>query len=153
MSQNPSWFFQSLVALILLAPIWLLIGFFERNFKIHSQVFVVWYFLGVAIASAFFGGQGVGKLIPSLWSVTTILLIGLTLGGVANIQLFKAVAVAPNPGLPVAIANGASVLVFLSAFVLSRLLPNYFNSAKWDWYTFLGVILTFSGVGIIAIRR
>jgi drug/metabolite transporter superfamily protein YnfA len=82
-----------------------------------------------------------------------MLLLGLTFGATVNILIFRAVASAPNPGLPVAIANVASVGVFLVAALLARWAPNYFDSVKTDGWSFLGVVLTVIGAALIAIRR
>src|SRR4051812_14969498 len=125
-----SWLCQSLVAVLCLIPVWLAIGFFEKNFQIKPQVFVIWYFLGVVITSALCGGGTLSSLMPSFKSVGGVLLVGLTLGAIASILLFRAIGSAPNPGLPVAMSNVASVGVFLVAALLSRWAPSYFSSVK-----------------------
>ncbi|MBI2552084.1 hypothetical protein HYW17_02175 [Candidatus Uhrbacteria bacterium] len=142
-----------MVAMLCLVPAWLAIGFFDRNYQIKPDVFLIWYFLGIAITSVLFGGSSLSTIVPSGKLVLAILLIGLTIGAIANILLFRAVAGAPNPGLPVAIANVASVGVFLVAALLSRWAPNYFNSVKTDGWSFLGVVLAIIGASLIAIRR
>jgi len=147
-----NWLGQSVIAMLCLIPAWLAIGFFDRNYQVRPEVFLIWYFLGVAITSVLFGGSSLNAIVPSKEIVGAILLIGLTVGAIANILLFRAVIVAPNPGLPVAIANVASVGVFLAAALLSRWLPSYFNSVKTDGWAFLGVVLTVIGASLIAIR-
>jgi protein involved in polysaccharide export with SLBB domain len=139
--------------MLCLIPAWLAIGFFNRNYQVGSDVFLIWYFLGIVIASAFLRGQSLNAIIPSWKIVGTILLVGLTFGAVSNILLFRAVATAPNPGLPVAIANVASVGVFLAAAVLSRWAPKYFNVVKIDGVALVGVALVVAGASLIAIRR
>jgi hypothetical protein len=142
-----------MVAMLLLIPVWLAIGFFDRNFRVSSDVFVFWYFLGVAATSAFFGRAPLASLVPS-WKIAVVLLLfGLTVGGLANIALFRAVSAAPNPGLPVAIANAAAIGVFIAAAMLSSLLPKYFDAVKTDLWTLVGVLFTVIGTAIIAIRR
>jgi uncharacterized membrane protein AbrB (regulator of aidB expression) len=142
------------IALFCLVPAWFAIGFFDRNYQVRPNVFLIWYFLGGALTSVFFGGSSLSAIMPSWKLVLAMLLIGLTVGGGANILLFRAVADAPNPGLPVAIGNGASVVVFLVAILLSRWAPSssYFNPVEADPWSFLGVLLTVIGASIIAIR-
>lgn len=153
MVMSMGWLGQSFLAVAFLIPVWLAIGFFDRNHQVKPDVFVVWYFLGVAIASAFAGGHSLRTIAPSLGLVCTLLVIGVVAGGLANIPLFRAVVSAPNPGLPVAIANTASVGVFFLAWLLGRWVPKYFATVTMDGWALLGVVLVVSGASIIALRR
>ena len=151
LSQN--WLLQSLIALLGLIPAYLAIGFFDRNYNVKPDVFLFWYFLAVAGSSALFGNTQLSALVPSGKVVVAVVLVGLSFGAVANIFQMRAIACAPNPGLAVAISTGgASVGVFLASGILSRLFPSQF-SGKMDWYSFLGVILTFAGLLLIGSRR
>ena len=147
------WLMQSLIAMLLLVPAWISIGFFDRNFQVKSDIFLIWYFMGAAIASACLNGLSYEKIVPSCKLASVMMLIGLTFGSAANILLFRAVVIAPNPGLPVAIANVASVGVFLVSLLLCRWLPSYFSTVKIDKWSLLGVGLTIIGSAIIATRR
>jgi hypothetical protein len=156
MNQNIGWFAQSIIAATLLVPAWLAIGFFHKNFRVQPEVFLIWYFVGVCIASIIMNTHAtnsIKSIFPSLILVCIILFIGFSIGGVANVQLFKAIGNAPNPGIPVAIANTASIGVFIFSALLAMLLPRYFNAPQMDFWTFVGVILTIIGVSIIALRR
>lgn len=148
-----TWFAQSVVSVLFLIPAWLAIGFFDRNYQVRADVFLIWYFLGVAATSAFFVGTPLNAIVPSGRIVGGLLLVGLTVGGVANVLLFRAVAAAPNPGLAVAISNVASAGVFVAAVLLARWVPNYFGAVKADGWAFLGVVLTIVGASLIAMRR
>lgn len=153
---NGSWLTQAIIAMLLLIPAWLLIGFFDRNYHVRADVFLIWYFLGVvftSVLSVVSTGSSPSMIVPSWRLVGAILVIGLTIGGIANVLLFRAVVGASNPGLPVVIANMAGVGVFFAAAVLSRWAPSYFSSVKIDAWSFLGVALAISGVVLIAIRR
>ena len=153
MKGNLNWFWQSVIAMIFLVPAWRSIGFFNSNFQVRPEVFLTWFALGIAIASGLFGAPSLGSLLPSWRVACTILLLGLILGGVANIQIFRAVDSAPNPGLPVAIANVASVGVFIVAALLAKWMPDYFDHVKTDPWAFLGIFLTIIGATLISIRR
>ena len=150
---NGNWLTQSFFAMLCLVPAWLTIGFFDKNYQIKSDVFLIWYLLGIVTTSIFFGGSTIDKIFPSLKMVAVMMLIGMTIGATANILLFRAVSAAPNPGLAVAIGNTASVGVFLAALLLSRYAPNYFNEVKFDAQALVGIILTVVGAALIAIRR
>lgn len=150
---SASWLTQSFTAMALLIPAWLAIGFFDRNYQIKPDIFIIWYFLGVGLNSLLFGQSPMSAVFPSWKLILIILIIGFTVGGVANVALFSAVSKAPNPGLPVAIANVASVGVFFVAALLYRYLPNYFNSVKIDIWALVGLLLTVVGTAIISIRK
>src|SRR5262245_15198567 len=127
---NMSWWLKSIVSLALLTPAWLAIPFFQRNFKVEQQTFLVWYFLGVVIGTMVMihmDGATLAMVLPSKGLVGAVLAFGIICGSVANSLLFRAVGEAPNPGLPVAIANGASALVFLASVILGSRLPRYFE--------------------------
>lgn len=153
MNTGSTWFGQAMTATLFLIPGWLAIGFFERNFQVKPDVFLVWYALGMAITATWLGESPLQALVTSWRVVGMILLVGFTVGGVANILLFQAVGRAPNPGLPVAIASAASVGVFLVGALLSVWLPRYFDSVKVDAWSLIGLVLTITGVSIISIRR
>ena len=152
-----NWLSQSLISAMLLIPVWLAIGFFDRNYQVKPDTFLIWYFPGIIALSAlmlFRQSQSPLKaLVPSFGVVSVILLIGLAIGGVANVLIFRAVADAPNPGLPLVLLNITNVGVYLIAAPLSRWLPSYFSAVKIDMYTFFGVILVTIGASMIAMRQ
>src|SRR3989344_3135608 len=145
-----NWLWQSVISMLCLIVPWLSIGFFDRNFQVRPDVFLIWYFLGVAAASALFGGVPLTALAPSWKLIGGMLFVGLTFGAVANLLIFRAVAVAPNPGLPLAIINVSSVAVFLIAALFARWIPNYFSPVKTDVWSLAGVLLTVIGASLIA---
>ena len=57
-----------------------------------------------------------------------------------------------NPGLPVALSNLASVGVYITAAMLARWMPSYFDQVKTDPWTFVGVIMIVVGASIISLR-
>lgn len=147
-----NWVWQSVVSMLILSPIWVAIVFFDKNYQIKPNVFLIWYFIGSIAYTAFLEGFSVKSLMPSLGIIFILLVTGLV-GGMANTLLFNAVASAPNPGLPVAIGNGASVGSFVLVVLLSRWVPNYFSESKVDIWAFVGILLTVAGVALIATRR
>ena len=147
------WLFQSLASTFLIVPAWLAVDFFAKNFKMRAEVFLLYYFLGTLI------GAGVWKAItrPSdlvhSWSIAlAVVLIGISFGAACNVLMYQAIASAPNPGLPIAIIEGASVLVFLGALLLGSILPMYFSPSTFDLQQLFGILLVISGVVIIGLR-
>ncbi len=149
----PTWLTQSALAALLLAPAWLAMPFFSKNFGVPSSVFVVWYFVGSAVSVTLFGlclATPRVEFFPSWQIVAGILCVGLVFGGLANNMLFHAVMIAPNSGLAVAVSNIASPLTFVAAIVLAWCAPQYFDAAAWSWRAFAGIILVVAGAGLIA---
>ncbi len=151
-----NWFTQSILATALLAPCWLAIGFFERNFGIKPNIFVVWYFVGISLSVATYiamsDNQASAKLFPSFGVVLAIILVGATIGAAANVLLFTAVAHAPNPSFPSVIANGGGgALVFLLAIVLGTYVPKYFAKSEVNWINALaGIAFIVAGIFFLA---
>lgn len=150
---NGNWIAQSFTAMLLLVPVWLAIGYFDRNHQIKPEVFLLWYLVGIIVSTALYNGQSTGRLVGP-WKIDlVIVLIGMTAGATANIMIFRAVAAASNPGLPLAVTNTSSVGMFLASVLLARLAPTHFPAVKNDPWSFVGVCLAVLGVSIVAIRR
>lgn len=145
------WVMQSLVAVVLLTPVWIMIPYFGRHWGVSSSVFAIWYFIGTALSLALFPGTAV-SIVPSVKTVLVILCLGIFLGGIANGALFSAVVNAPNPGLPVAVANLTCLTTFLLTVLLSRLWPTHFPEVKADVRSVVGMVLMIAGAAIIAVR-
>lgn len=147
------WVWMSLIAMVMIIPSWLGPSFFEKNFHVRPEVFMIWYFVGVVLgSSSFLTFRGI-SVIPSFPAWILILGIGFTLGTIVNILLFAAIPIAPNPSLPPAIVNVSSVGVFIAAFLLWRLLPAYFSKVQFDIYHLLGMLVTIVGLYVMVRPR
>jgi hypothetical protein len=147
------WVWQSMSAMFLLIPIWLCVQYFDKNHGVSSDVFLAWYFFGTAITVSILAKGSITSLFPSLGLTAILLAIGLTVGGLANILLFRSVASAPNAGLPLAIANTATVGVYLASIKLVDWFPGKFIPVKVDRWSIAGIALTIIGTTIVAIRK
>ncbi len=145
------WLTQSFIAVAFLTPAWLAIPFFQRNFGVSAGAFLVWYFVGTSLSVALFGVPR-QALVPSVPLVVAITVVGCVFGGIANGSLFSAVAGAPNPGLAVAISNGAALTTFVAAVVFSRLWPTHFAAAEFSIQSLIGAVLIVAGAALIAIK-
>lgn len=114
---------------------------------------MVWYFFGVVVGTGCVLTLKGVYIIPAPAPLLSIVAIGLTFGVVANMMLFAATAIAPNPGLPSAIASSASMLVFVLSLLFFRLFPIYFNEVAFDGYHLIGLIITIAGVIIMVKPR
>ncbi|MBI2217664.1 MAG: hypothetical protein HYU51_10235 [Candidatus Rokubacteria bacterium] len=149
-----SWLWFSLVAATTLVPVFLSIPYFARNFHVRPDVFTSWYFGGVSIGVALWIAlsEGAAALVPGGPRLLLgMLAVGVTFGAVANSSLFRAVAVAPNPGLPpVFLYSAASLAVFLASAALAHRLPRYFSAVSRDLDQLLGILLVMVGLFLIA---
>lgn len=144
---------MSIVGMICITPSWLGIGFFEKNFHVRPEVFMIWYFFGVvAGSSGLLGVKGVSLFVPmGVW--LAIVLVGITFGSAANMLLFSATPIAPNQGLPAAVSSFASVLVFVLSWGLYWVLPSYFAHVHIDTYHVWGMFLAVAGLILMAMPR
>ena len=83
-----NWLGQSVIAMLCLIPAWLAIGFFDRNYQVRPDVFLIWYLLGIAITSVLFKASSLNSIVPSWRIAGAMILLGLTIGAFANILLF-----------------------------------------------------------------
>ena len=151
-----SWAAKSLIATLCLVPFILAIGFLGRNYQVRAEATMIWYFFGIIIGAPLvmwrldiINGSDLALTMPHF----AVLLMGMVLGVASNILLVQAIPAAPNPGLPMAFMNTASVIAFVFAPVLGILLPKYFDQAKFDIYHFAGIVLTVVGISLIALKR
>ena len=147
------WLAQASIAALCLVPTWLAIGFFKRNYGVSTDIFLVWYFVGVIVATTVTGVSNGSSFVPQASVVGAIVLVGLTFGAAANILVFRAVASAPNPGMALAIVQTANVGVFFASIYLGRVLREYFDPSKADCISMLGTLLVIAGVTLIVVRR
>lgn len=149
--QTLTWFWQAVLATVLVIPAWLGITFAGKFWHIRGDVILLWYNVGVVIGASawiFFSRAPLATSSRSFW----IVLLGLTLGAAVNILIFRAVATAPNPGLPVAIHSASSVVLFLATFVLAFFLPKYVTAGTFSWKELCGIFLTMTGVALISLK-
>ncbi|MCW1892511.1 MAG: hypothetical protein KIH65_004740 [Candidatus Uhrbacteria bacterium] len=151
---NRQWLLQSFLGMFLIFPGWLAIGFFNRNLRVSPDLFMVWYFLGGSMCSLFFGRTPLvwTAVFPSVGIVAALLILGFVVCGIPNLLIFRAVLTAPNPGLPVAILNTTSVLVFFASAGLAYVAPRFFDAVHISGRSFIGVALTIVGTSLIAMR-
>ncbi|MEK7623746.1 MAG: hypothetical protein AAB408_03710 [Patescibacteria group bacterium] len=148
-----TWFWEAFLAMILLVPAWLGLAGFSRVWNIRGEVALLWYMLGVIIGVAFFTAKSSSIIPENSVAIWWLIGLGIFVGAVANILVFRAVAHAPNAGLPIAITGSASVFVFLSTIFLAHFFPKFFVVQNFDWLRFGGIVLTMIGIGLISIRQ
>ena len=150
-----NWLVKSIVAMVWITPAWLLIGFASKHFGMKPEITFIWYVLGMLVGSPFllpYLNISFGELKPTIAAIIVVI-FGIVIGALTNMLVFGAVNAAPNPGLPVAIVNASSILVFVFSALLAILLPKYFNLVRFDVYHLVGILLTMIGIGIIALHK
>lgn len=151
-SGSMAWLWFSAFATLSVTPVFISIPFFARNFHVKPETFTAWYFASVSLGIALWlwlGGRAADLYPGRLRAAFGIVLVGLSFGATANGLLFRAVSVAPNPGLPPVMYSGASVIVFLASAALADRLPRFFDRVNTDMDRFLGILLV--GVGVFLI--
>jgi len=150
---STGWLWFSALATVWITPVFVSIPYFGRHFQVKPDVFTAWYFasVGVGVAVWLCVSGHAADLLPGRPAVVLgIVLVGLVFGTVANSCLFRAVSLAPNPGLPPVIYSGASVIVFWGSALLANYLPRLFAQVNTDIDRFLGILLIIAGVFLTA---
>ncbi len=146
-----TWFVKSVIATLSVTPTFIAIPFFKAR-GIDPLIFLVWYFLGSAAGVAAFTAAG-GKtetLLPDIGPLLAIFAIGLVCGSMANGNLFQAVGIAPNPGLPPVIYATASMIVFLLSIILFRYFPDLFKPVSAEPLRLAGIVITLFGLYLLS---
>lgn len=138
---------------MLVAPGWIAVGFFERNFQVPGRSFFLYYALGMFIgALPLLFAVHEKILLP--WQVAIAILgAGILFGAAGNMLIFHALGLAPNQGLPIVITQAVSIVVFAASVGLYWALPKYFPATAFDLQYFLGTLLVIAGIVLIALRR
>ena len=152
-----SWLALALLAALFLAPCWMGIGFFNKNFKIQPDLYLLLFVVGTAIGVVAWGNISLPRLegpIGIYAALFMVLGVGILFGSWANLLGFRAVSGAgSSAGLAVAILNSAALLIYLLSFPLAWALPRWFDPIKFQPLHLLGILLTITGVGLIALKR
>ena len=146
------WIIKAIAATASVVPVFIAIPFFRKNYGVDALVFMSWYFGAAAVSVAIYlaaSGRG-GELVPRAPVTIAIVIIGLTLGALANGQLFQAVIAAPNPGLPPVVYATASVFVFLLSALFAAALPQFFAPVSAGPMHLVGIVLVLAGLFLLA---
>lgn len=147
-----TWFWQATIAMLLLVPAWIGIAMVSRTSNVRGEVAAFLYMFGLVIGTFVFLTSRSTPIFSGGRSMWILLALGMIVGAAANMFLFRAVVSAPNAGLPVAIANAGSVLLFLVTFLIARFAPSLVPVQTFQWPQLVGILLTVIGVGLIALR-
>ncbi len=148
-----NWLQYSLVAMVALVPLLVSTGVAVKHFGIKADIIPIYYSLGVVIGIAVWilaksRGQELTLGKPHLF----FLVLGMTCGVVLNVCFYKALAIAPNPGLPPAIVNGSSAVTFFIVVPLAAMAPKFFQQAQISWKHALGLVLVLVGTSLFSFK-
>jgi hypothetical protein len=147
-----SWFLKSIIATLCVTPTFIAIPFFKGRHGVDPMVFLVWYFAGSAAGAGVYTtlvGKG-ATLFPSVLAMTSIFAIGVIFGTAANGNLFQAVGLAPNPGLPPVIYATSSMIVFALSIVLFASHPDLFKPVSAEPSRLAGILIVLFGLYLLA---
>lgn len=149
-AESWSWVVKTLVAVGLMAPLATLMVFFNKRFGLSGEAFFFAWIIGVAVAFICFAEMSstltTRNLVKPLLPFLMVLIMGVMLGGVANVFLAQAIPAASNPGLPWAIFSINTPIAYLLSYWMSKVSPANFPVVEFSWINFGGII--FLGVGL-----
>jgi hypothetical protein len=142
------WFWKSVIAMVLFITVPFLTSVMKVKSQVEPEVTLVWWMISIGIGVglwSFFKGQ-------ALFSTTPILLVGglgITVGVLANIFLFQAFTICPNPGIPMAIVSANAIIAVALTKWLAVYFPKYFAYLNFSWVHLAGAVLIVSGIVLI----
>jgi hypothetical protein len=141
--------YQSAIAAVLLALIWLAVPVFSKKLGVSPEVFLVWYFLGVILMTGAYSRDELFS--PSPWIIAAMIGIGLLPGFVANVLVFAATTAPGNPGIALTIVQANSVLVLLGGLLLAQFAPSFIQKIEVHPYSYVGAGIVFMGLTLMAL--
>lgn len=146
-----NWIALSVTSMLWIAPAWMGTTFFQQHFGVRPEVYLIYYFTGVILyAGPWAAAQG-ASFVPGLLAAALMIGVGFISGGPANTMLFRAVAIAPNQGLPIAIVTMSSIVVFAATLWMGRFMPQYFPQVAFNGYHFAGALLAVASVAVFSL--
>ena len=138
-----NWFIYALIGMLSFSGMALVLK--KLTYMLPSSLILVYVFVFSAVMFVSFQLKTTGDLrvglTPLLW-----LLLAAALAFIANIFDLEALKHAPNAGFASAVKAGQILVITLAALFL-------FEDQKITWTGALGVLLIFSGVGLLATQR
>ena len=152
-AESWSWFAKSLVAVGLMAPLAALMVFFNKRFGMSGEAFLFAWVIGVALAFICFAEMSstisTRELVKPLVPFLVVLVIGMILGGLANVFLAQAIPVAPNPALPLAIFSVNVPAAYLLSYWMGKVSPANFPPIEFSFVNFGGTIVLGFGLAMV----
>lgn len=146
------WFWQAFAAMLLLVVVPFLASAMWKNYGILPEITSLWWMISTGIGIGLWSFyKGYSNVMFSLKPILIVGGIGITLGALANILLFKAFGDAPNPGIPMAIVACNSVIAVIFTKFLSEMMPGYFSHLSFSWPELLGALLVVSGITVFKV--
>lgn len=148
------WTTQSIVAMILLVPFFLLVPTLNKHFGMPSETGMLMWFLGTVIGIVVWSiATNQTEILSVKAPALAVLAAGLIFGTGANILLGQAIVKAPNPGFPIAIVNGNVAIIIILAPILAYFVPQFFDAEKVTLLRGAGVVSVLSGVIMLSVAK
>jgi len=153
-SAEASWIAKVLISAILIAPFTTFIVFFNKQFGMRGEVFFFAWILGTIIAFLLFARLGgtMATLSVPLIPFLAAMVLGVCIGGVANLLYAQSIPMAPNPGLPPALFSISIPLAYLLSYGASKIVPNQLPHIEFNWINFGGILVLIIALAMITHR-
>jgi drug/metabolite transporter (DMT)-like permease len=150
------WLQLAILAAVLHVPGIVCIPLLQKSYGIRPEVTLLWYYIGVyvSVSLLLFGTDHVRfREFLSSWSVLGICALGLIVGGLGTVLLFRSIALSPNVALPNAIVHSSAGIAYVALCALSFFLPKWFGIIRFDTISLIAVVLIIAGIIILAMRN
>ncbi len=151
-ASNWPWAAKAFLAVVLMAPIPVLLVFFEKRFNLPAEAFFFAWIAGAMLAFVCFAAispsTSVTALVLPLMPFLLVVALGALLGGISNVMVAQSISAAPNPGIPWAIIAVNTPIAYVLSILAARSMPQQFPAISFSWINLLGILLLVVGIGM-----
>jgi len=145
-----SWWMKALIAVAFMAPVSILVVFFGKRYNLSSEAFFLAWLVGSALAFVWFAATSstiaVASVFRPLGPFLAVVVLGVLLGGIANVLVAQSIPQAPNPALPWGIIAVNTPIAYICAVLFSSLAPRLFPPVSFSAINLLGIFVLVIGI-------
>ncbi|ELP30255.1 hypothetical protein RBSWK_05853 [Rhodopirellula baltica SWK14] len=129
----------------------MLAPFMAKNFNLNSDLTIFTWMFGSGVGIVLFSPHvNVTSLTNQPLQVALLLVLGITVGALANIAMGRVALEAPNPALPFAIINASTAIVYATTALLAVVAAKWFGNAEVSMRGCIGIAIVLIGLYLIS---
>lgn len=145
------WVFKSFGIMFAMCVFAMLAPFMAKNFSLNPDMTIFTWMFGSGVGIVLFSPHvNVTSLTSQPLQVAVLLVLGVTVGALANIAMGRVALEAPNPALPFAIINASTAIVYGATALLAVVAAKWFGNAEVSMRGCIGIAIVLIGLYLIS---